>query len=129
MFLEQISDAQCKEIMKILLSRHYNATFSQFIINESVLQRESEIVRLRFPVKDMCNSMNQHLVKPKIENRCVLEDFEARILITGEKIVCIDKVNEMYRTMMFNKFGKIYQEKLQEYLNSKMEVGDERVQV
>ena len=119
MIVDRLTDEECLFIMNKLLGLHYNKAFAQFIINESTLQREGDFVKLKFPELHLSNGPKEDTKGCRMEDRCILADFEAKVFISGRQPVCVDKVNTLHRTLMFNKFGNTYLKKLQEYLTDK----------
>lgn len=118
MFVDKLKDEECLEIMKKTMAVHYNSAFAQFITQESELIRENGVARLSFPVINMSNGpRNNNHVEPR-EDRCNIEDYEARVYVTGKQSVCTDKSNTVYRTMMYEKFGNEYYNALSDYLKN-----------
>ena len=118
--IDRLTDDECKEIMQELLCMHYNKTFAQFIITESKLLRDTGMARLSFPCLDLSSGPAATTKGHKWEDRCVLDDFEAKIFMSGERAIIPKRVNTVYRTLMFGKFGAEYSHKLQNYLDDKI---------
>ena len=120
MFVDRLTDEECLEIMNKLLGLHYNKAFAQFIVNESEIIRKEGLVRLSFPCLDLCNGprpkeyIKNHGIR--MEDRCQLTEYSARIFISGEQPVCVNEANTLYRTNMYNKFGDVYLNNLEKYL-------------
>ena len=114
--LERLTDEECLSIMNKLLGVHYNKAFAQFIINESKLIRSNGVTRLSFPCLDLCNGPRPNTQGTRMEDRCQLTDFSARILISGGQAVYKNEVNTLFRTEMFKKFGNDYLQLLETHL-------------
>ena len=106
MYIEQLTDAEVKEIFKMIISTVDNEQEVAYRCKWMKIERLKDRIRCDFPTE-----YEEHV--------CVLEDFDASL--TYGAYDTPEKIRKLFRRYMYNKFGKNYLIRLEKHCRKPIE--------